>query len=72
MLISVAKIIVENKADFRGKFVFFFESDEEGSGDFDCSSVFKKYLEEKSLMQYGEYTLQVSWNVERYPYSPDL
>ena len=47
MLISVARIIIENKADFRGRFVFFFESDEEGSGDFDCSSVFKKYLEEK-------------------------
>ncbi len=47
MLISAAKIIVENKDDFRGKFVFFFESDEEGSGDFDCTSVFEKYLEEK-------------------------
>lgn len=48
MLISVAKIIVENKDGFSGKFVFFFESDEEGSGKFDCSSAFVNYLKAKN------------------------
>ncbi len=40
MLMSIARAVVANKDELCGRFIFFFESAEEGEAEFDCAELF--------------------------------